>query len=137
MRHKLPLQVVLEDLGSLHRLVKWNTGNVPSTDDEIVGVDHWKHLRDRYEDVLAGLWLGSDPHSGGSDKRTDVVWLLKAILGVPGDVVLVGEVSRDHSRTVVTTETDEEEAMESQSKKKLILKSTHPTRPTLALVKNS
>lgn len=103
---ELPLQVILQNLGSSHGLVHRDTRDVPTANDEIIGVDHRQHLRDRYKDILASLWVGTESEGGGSDERSDIVWLLQAVLGVPRDIVLVGEVGRENGGTVVSSETD-------------------------------
>jgi hypothetical protein len=110
-RSKLPLKIVLEDLGSGHGLVHGDSRNIPSANVEIVGVDHGEHLRYRNKDVLTSLGIGTESDGGCSDKRTNVVGLLKSVLGVPGDVVLVGEVGSENSRTIVSSESDQEKAV--------------------------
>ena len=56
---KLPLQVVLQYLGSSHGLVHRHTRDIPPTDNKIVGVNHRQHLRDGYKDILASLRVGT------------------------------------------------------------------------------
>jgi hypothetical protein len=94
---KLPLEIPVEYLSPRHGLVQLDTRDVPPANHKVVGVHHRQHLRDGHVD------------GRGADERADVVGLLDAVLGVPRDVVLVGEVSRHHGRAVVPADTDEQE----------------------------
>jgi hypothetical protein len=99
-------------------------------------VNHGEHLRYRNKDILASLGIGTESDGGCSDKGTNIVGLLKSVLGVPRDIVLVGEVGSENSRTVVSSESDQEKATIS-TRFALGWQRAYPTRPTLDLVKKS
>ena len=107
----LALEVIVEDLGTLHSLVHGETGNVPTTKDEIIGVHHGQHVRDRDVNFLARTGLSSNANGGRTEDRANVVGLLDTGLGVPNDVVAVGEDRGAQGRAVVTTETDHQQTV--------------------------
>jgi len=103
------LQVILKNLGSSHSLIHRNTRDIPAVDDKVVGVDHRQHLGNGYKDIFTGFGIGTESDGRSSNQRPDVVGFLDSVLGMPRDVVLVGEVGSEDSGTVVSTEADEEE----------------------------
>jgi len=108
-RSKLPLQVILKNLRSSHGLIHRNTRDIPSIDDKVVGVDHWQHLGNGDKDIFTGFGIGTQSDGRSSDQGTDVVGFLDSVLGMPRDVVLVGEMGSENGGTVVSTEADKEE----------------------------
>lgn len=105
-------------------------------------MDHGEHVIDGHVDVLAGLGVGTDPDGGSPDQRPDIVGLDGTELGGPGNVVLVGEEGGGDRGTVVTTDTDQHQAVFTTTRSAWIppfdrAKSTHPTLPTLVSVLNS
>jgi hypothetical protein len=71
-------------------------------------VYHGEKVRDRDVDVLA-VGIGPQAEGRGAEEGTDVVGSLETFLGVPGDLVTVGENGRAQSGTIVTTNTDHHE----------------------------
>ncbi len=57
-------------------------------------------------DLLSSARLSTDAHSRGAEDRADVVGLLDAGLGVPDDIVAIGEDSRAQRGTVVAADAD-------------------------------
>jgi hypothetical protein len=57
---QLPLQVVLEDLGSGHGLIHRDTRDIPSINDKVVRVDHWQHLGDGHKDIFTSFGIGTE-----------------------------------------------------------------------------
>ncbi len=58
----LALKVIVEHLGTVHRLVHGHTRNVPTSEDEVVRVHHRKHFSDWNVDVLA-RGIAAEAHS--------------------------------------------------------------------------
>jgi len=110
-RSDLTLEIVIEHLSSRHGLIHGHARDVPTTETKIVGVDHGKHVIDGDIDILASLGVRTDPDRRSSDERSDIVGLDRAELGRPGDVVLVGEDSGRNSGSVVTTDSDQHQAV--------------------------
>jgi len=110
VRGDLALKIVVQNLGTLHGLVHREARDIPSTEDEVVGVDHRKDVGNRDVDILASGRLSSDADSGSAENGTNVVGLLDALLGVPDDVVTVGKDGSTESGTVVASNTDHEQA---------------------------
>lgn len=72
-------------------------------------MDHWQHLGNGDKDIFTGFGIGTESDGRSSDQGADVVGFLDSVLGMPRDVVLVGEMSSENGGTVVSTEADEEE----------------------------
>jgi hypothetical protein len=109
VRSDLALQVPIKNLGALHSLVHGETRDVPATEDKVVGVDHRQDIRDGDMNVLASGGIHAKADSGGTKHRANVVRLLDPRLGVPRDVVTVGENSGAKRRTVVAAHTNHHE----------------------------
>jgi len=105
----LTLEVVVQDFGTFHGLFQGEARDIPSTKDEVIGVDHRKNVRDGYVDILASTWLGSNAHSRRAKDRADVVGLLDALLSVPDDIMTIGKNSSAQSGTIVASDTDHEQ----------------------------
>ena len=110
VRLDLALEVVVEHLGALHGLVEGQAGDVPTAKDKVVGMDHGEDVRDGDVNVAARGRVNADGDGGGAEHGADVVGLLHAALGAPGDVVAVGEHGGAKRRTVVASHADHHEA---------------------------
>ena len=110
VRHHLALQVPVEDLRTLHGVVHARAGDVPPAEDKVVRVDHGQDIGDGDVDILAGRGVSAEADGGRAEEGADVVGLLDAGLGVPDDVVAVGEDRRGQRRTVVAAPTDHHKA---------------------------
>jgi hypothetical protein len=108
-RLDLALEIVVEDLGTLHGLVHGGGGDIPTTKNEVVGVNHREDVGNGNMDIVTSGRVGSNANSGGADDGTDIVGLLDAFLGVPDDVVTVGENGSTEGGTIVTADTDHHE----------------------------
>ncbi len=106
VRSDLALEVVVKNTGSLHRFVQRQAGDVPTTENEVVGVHHGQHIGHWDVDVLAGGGLSTDANGRSTKEGTNVVGLLRARLRVPGDIVTVGKNSRTQSGTIVSPHTN-------------------------------
>ena len=96
VRVELVLEVNVKDLGTLHGVTEVHAVNVPSVPDDLAGVDHWQHvLHGRVDGISVHVVSELDGrcHHDGSP----VVGLLGALLGVPGDSILVGDGTGDAS----------------------------------------
>ena len=89
VRSNLTLEVVIQDLSAHHGLVKAGTRDIPTTKDEVIGVDHGKNVGDGNIYFFA-IGIGTNANGRCTKKRTNVVGLLDALLGVPRDVVTIG-----------------------------------------------
>lgn len=101
----LLLEIVFEDFSSSHGILHVGFGDIPTANNDFVGVDDGEELVQGDKDflVLALADLGTRALGDGSKE----VGLVSTGLGVPGDVVLVGKETSGEGGTVVTTETDE------------------------------
>ena len=106
MGSDLTLEIVVENLGALHGFVERKTRDIPSAEDEVIGMHHWEHIGDRDMDLLARARLSTNAHGRCTKDRSDIVGLLDASLGVPDNVVTVGEDGRAESRAVVASHAD-------------------------------
>ena len=102
----LALEVIIEDLGTLHGFVKGKARYIPTTENEVVGVDHGEDITDGDVDILRSGRVSSNLHSGSAENRADVVGLLGTLLRVPDDVVAIGKNGSAQSRTVVAADTN-------------------------------
>lgn len=113
VRNNLALKVVVQDLGAFHGLVEADAGDIPTTENEIVGVNHRKDVRDRDMDFLA-VGISTNADGGRAEEGADVVGLLEAFLSVPSDVVAVGEDGGAQGSAIVTTNTNHHKTMYSR-----------------------
>ena len=107
----LTLEVVVEHLGTLHSLVQGETRDIPTTEDEVIGVDHGENVRNRNVDILASDGVSTEADGGGTKHGADVVGLLYALLRVPDNVVTVGEHSSTERSAVVTAEANHQQTV--------------------------
>jgi hypothetical protein len=106
VRSDLPLQVIVENLSTFHGLVHRDTGNVPTTENEIVGMDHGEDVRDGNVNVLSRGRIVTDTNSRGPENRTNVVGLLDTLLSAPDNVVTVGKDGSTKSGTIIAADTN-------------------------------
>lgn len=102
---ELDLEIIFQDFSSSHGISQVHLADIPTADDDVVGVNEGKDLVQGEEDfgVLGVTNLGSRGLGDGAQ----IVGLVSTGFGVPGDVVLVGKDTSGESGTVVTTETNE------------------------------
>lgn len=105
-------QVGLEDLGALARIEEVGPGDVPAADDELSGLDHGEDLLDGLVHILQMARLLVEPEanvgSGALSEGAVEVGRLDAVLGLPGDLVLVGEEASDQGGAIVAANADEQ-----------------------------
>src|SRR6266850_3512036 len=94
MRCDLALEVPLEDRCALHRGVEGKPGDIPATKDEVIGMDHRQNIRKRCINILSSC-IKAKANSASAKKRTNIVGALDSGLGMPCDVVPVGENGRN------------------------------------------
>jgi len=104
---ELLLELVVKDLSTSHSVCEVHLRDIPTTDDEIVGVNHGENTVERNVNLLAGSIVGTNADGSSLSERTEVVRLLDTVLGGPSDLVLVGQDTTNDGSTVVTTETNQ------------------------------
>ena len=100
---ELALEIGLKNGGTIHGIGQVHVVDVPTTEDEVVGVGHGEKVMERNVDLLTSLGVGAELDGGGHDDGAIVVRLLLTLARVPGDVVAVGNDTGGDSGTVVTT----------------------------------
>lgn len=104
------LQRRREHLGTVHGISKVHAADVPTTHNEVVGVNHGKKIMERNVDFLASLAVDSELRGRAHDDRSIVVGRALALLGLPDEIALVGDDTGGHSGTVVATPADKHDA---------------------------
>lgn len=99
----LTLEIIVKDASAFHGLVHGHTRDIPPPKDKIVRVDHWEYVAKGNVNFLGSSGLRADANGGSTENGTNVVGLLKTILGVPEELVLVRKDSSAERRAVVTT----------------------------------
>lgn len=99
----LGLQGWLEDCSTIHGLSHVHTADVPTTNDEVIGVNHWKDVLEGNVDILGGLSVGTKLDSGTHDEGAIVVGRTRTFTSVPGDTTAIGNDTSSDCGTVVTT----------------------------------
>jgi len=89
VRSNLALKVVIQDLSAHHSLIKTGTRDIPTTKDEVVGVNHGKNIR-YWNMYFFAIGIGPNADSRCTQERTNVVGLLNALFGMPRDIVAIG-----------------------------------------------
>lgn len=103
----LGLESGLKDLSAVHGLGQVHLANVPTANDEVIGVDHGQDVLEWDVDLLVSLGIVTQLESRAHDDRTVVVGLARTLLGVPGDLAAVGEDTSGDGGAVVATPTDQ------------------------------
>jgi len=96
------LQSRLQDLSTVHGFREVHGTNVPSTDDEIVRMDHWQNIMEGDVDLFARVGFRSELHGRRHDDRTIVVGRLRALTRVPDEATTVRNDSCGDSGSVVS-----------------------------------
>mmetsp|Transcript_24560 Transcript_24560/g.55438 ORF Transcript_24560/g.55438 Transcript_24560/m.55438 type:complete len:335 (-) Transcript_24560:31-1035(-) len=86
----LSLQVVIKNLCVLHGVTQRSAADVPSPDDQVIGVHHRQKILERDVHVFSAI-IVPDSDGGGLSKRTEVVGTNLSLLVVPGDAMPVGD----------------------------------------------
>jgi len=100
---KLALEIPRENLSTSHSLVEWQARDIPSAEDEVIGVDHGQHVTKRNINILASDGVNSQTDRGSTEDRSNVVGLLNAGLCMPDNVVTVGEDGSGEGRAVISS----------------------------------
>lgn len=97
----------LKDSSTVHGISQVHGADIPSANDEVVGVDHGQNVMEGDVDILGGLRIRTKLHGGGHGDGTVVVCSTVALTCGPGEVAAVGNDTSSDGGTVVTTETDQ------------------------------
>jgi len=101
-------EVVLKNLSSSHCFRQVELANVPSGDDDIIWVNKGENVVHREVDFFRSG--ASNLDCGRLSDRSIVVSGLFSTLGIPSELVLVGQDTTGDSSTIVTTKTDEHDS---------------------------
>ena len=104
----LALEIVLQNLSTLHRLSKVGGADVPTAKDKVVGVDHGQDLVEGDEDILT-LLVDTELQGRSLGDGTVVVGGLDTFLRAPRHVAAVCNDGSSESGTVVSTPADHHE----------------------------
>jgi hypothetical protein len=104
------LESRLEDTGTIHGLSQVHAADVPSTDHEVIRMDHGEKIMEGDVDILAARAVGAEFGSRSHDDRAIVVSRLSTRLGVPSEATLVGDDTGSNSGSVVTTPSNQHDA---------------------------
>ena len=99
------LEIVVVDSSALHSVTDVHRADIPSADDQVVGVHQRQQSLER--DVQVTSRNGSNLHGRALGDGAVVVRVLLALLRMPSDLVLVGKNSSRHRGSVVATPADE------------------------------
>jgi len=102
---ELELEVVIDDFSSLEGISKVLLGDIPTADDDVVRVNERKDFLEGSEDFL--VLVETNLGGGGLGDGAVVIGSVGTLLGLPGDVMLVGENTSSQSGSVVSAEADD------------------------------
>lgn len=109
LRGDLALEIGFEDTSTIHGISQVHVVDVPTTDDEVVRVDHGESVVEGNVNFLASLLIGTELDGGGHDDGSKVVGCLLALARLPGELLAVGDNTGGDSGTVVTTPANKHE----------------------------
>jgi hypothetical protein len=101
------LQRRREDLCAIHGVSKVHAADIPTTNDEVIGVNHWQKIVERNVDVLSTLAVDTELGRRTHDDRAVVVGTALSLLGLPNEIALVGNDTSCDGGSVVAAETDQ------------------------------
>jgi hypothetical protein len=104
------LQGRLQDGGSVQGISQVESANVPSADNEIIGVHHWKHLVEWNINLQAGLGIRAELDRGSHEQGTIIVGFLLALFGLPAQSTAVGQDPSSDCGAIVSTPADQHDA---------------------------
>ena len=91
--HLLPdhlLEGWLKDGSAVHGILQVHGRDIPTTDDEVIWVDHWEDLLEWNVDILSGLSIGAQLHGGRHGDGSVVVGGAWTLPSLPCEVITVG-----------------------------------------------
>lgn len=108
LRHLLAdlvLERRLQDAGAVHGLGEVQAADIPTADDQVIGVQHRQHVVEGDVDFLSVL-VGAQLDSGAHNDGAIVVGRLLALTAVPGEATAVGNDTSGHGAAVVAAPAD-------------------------------
>jgi hypothetical protein len=97
------LQSWLEDGSAVHGISQVHGANVPTTNDQIIWVNHWQNLMERNVDILGGFSISAELHGRAHEDRTIVVGGTRTLTSGPGEGTLVSKDTSGDGGAIVTT----------------------------------
>src|SRR5215469_16630638 len=113
VRHLLPdlnLKGWLKYASAIHGFGQVQTTDIPSTDHEVIGMNHGQKFVERNVNFLASLSLSTQFDGRSHDQRAIVVGFLNAFLGLPLEITAIGNDSCSNRCTIITTPSDKHDA---------------------------
>lgn len=96
----------LQNLSTVHGLGHVHAADIPTTHNEIIGMDHGEQVMEGHVDLVAGLGVGAQLDGGAHDDGAVVVRSLGTLASLPGQTPTVGNETGGDGGTVVTTPSD-------------------------------
>ena len=106
----LGLEGRLEDLSAVHGLGQVHLADIPTANDEIIGVDHGENIVEGNVDLLGSLGVSAELHGRTHDDGAIVVGLARTFLGLPLEAATVGNDTSSDGGSIVTTPADQHHA---------------------------
>jgi len=106
IRRDLALDIPFENLGAFHCSSDIERTDIPSSENEIIGMDHGKDLIQRNIDVISFL-IDAEFHGTRLSDAAVIVGLNETVFGVEGNVVLVCGDGSSQGTSIVSTPTNE------------------------------
>jgi len=101
------LQGGLKDASTIHGVSQVEGADIPSTDDNVIWVDHGQDLMERNVDILGSLRISAQLHGGAHGDGAVVVGSARTLASSPGQVTLVGKDTSSDSGAIVASESDQ------------------------------
>lgn len=103
----LGLECWLEDCSPVHCSSQVQATDIPTTNDEVIGVNHWQGVMEWDIDILGGLCIGAQLHGGSHDNRSVVVSSTRTLTSFPDQATAIGNDTGSNRGAIVTAPTDQ------------------------------
>ena len=91
---KLSLESWLKDACTIHGLGQIKSADIPTTNNEMIGMDHWKDVMERNIDIASGLCIGTKLHGRAHNDGAIVVGRLSTLTSSPSKALTIGNDTR-------------------------------------------
>ena len=97
----LGLESWLENCSTVHCIGQVHAADIPTTNDEVIRVDHGQDIMEWDIDILGRLCIGAELHGRSHDNRAVVISSPRTLTGVPDQAAAVGDDTGSNGRTIV------------------------------------